>query len=364
MSAAAPAISSAMAKATSSGPCGRLESMSDIENVVIATPRRRSDPRADVATVEIGRELRTGSASADGQEVVVGTALMLIGANSRTVSVAVDAKMQAIKRTLPPGIQVDTVLNRTLLVDATIRTVTVNLAEGALLVVLILFLLLGNFRAALITALVIPFSMLLTATGMLQGRISANLMSLGALDFGLIVDGAVIIVENACVGSQSASGELGRTLHAGGAACYGHIRRQGNDQADRLWPGHHHPRLRAAAHVQRRRRQDVRADGAHRHHCAHGGIRSVADLRPGADRNHDHRSASRKGRTSSVRALKRIYAPALGVSVRSPIGVVAVAVVTFSVAASCTRCGLDRSSSRRSTRRTWLCTPSAFRARH
>ena len=155
---------------------GRLESMSDIENAVIASRDGVPIHVRDVATVEIGRELRSGSASADGQEVVVGTALMLIGANSRTVSVAVDAKMQAIKRTLPPDIQVDTVLNRTLLVDATVRTVTVNLAEGALLVVLVLFLLLGNFRAALITALVIPFSMLLTATGMLQGRISANLM--------------------------------------------------------------------------------------------------------------------------------------------------------------------------------------------
>ena len=173
---------------------GRLESMSDIDNAVIASRDGVPIHVRDVATVEIGRELRSGSASADGQEVVVGTALMLIGANSRTVSVAVDAKMQAIKRTLPPDIQVDTVLNRTLLVDATVRTVTVNLAEGALLVVLILFLLLGNFRAALITALVIPFSMLLTATGMLQGRISANLMSLGAIDFGLIVDGAVIII--------------------------------------------------------------------------------------------------------------------------------------------------------------------------
>ena len=127
---------------------------------------------------------------------MVGTALMLIGSNSRTVSAAVDARLDQVRRTLPPGIEIKTVLNRTQLVNATIETVATNLGEGALLVILVLFLLLGNFRAALITALVIPVAMLMTAAGMLQGRISANLMSLGALDFGLIVDGAVIITEN------------------------------------------------------------------------------------------------------------------------------------------------------------------------
>ena len=121
---------------------------------------------------------------------------MLIGANSRTVAAAVDAKIDDVRRTLPPDIALKTVLNRTELVDATIVTVTTNLAEGALLVIAVLFLLLGNFRAAVITALVIPVAMLMTAFGMWQGRISANLMSLGALDFGLLVDGAVIITEN------------------------------------------------------------------------------------------------------------------------------------------------------------------------
>jgi cobalt-zinc-cadmium resistance protein CzcA len=191
---------------------GRLESMEDIEQVVVATRNGIPVRVKDVATVAVGRELRTGSASQNGQEVVVGTALMLIGANSRTVSAAVDAKMQEIQRTLPPGVEARTVLNRTLLVDATIRTVSKNLAEGALLVILVLFLLLGNFRAALITALVIPFSMLLTATGMLQGRISANLMSLGALDFGLIVDGAVIIAENALRRLAERQHQLGAPL--------------------------------------------------------------------------------------------------------------------------------------------------------
>jgi len=166
----------------------------------------------DVAEVLVGRELRTGSASVSGQEAVVGTALMLIGANSRTVSSAVDAKIQEIARGLPPGIQLRTVMNRTDLVNATIKTVAKNLGEGALLVVVILFLMLGNLRAAVVTALVIPVTMLITATGMLEGEISANLMSLGALDFGLIVDGAVIIAENSLRHLAEKQHELGRRL--------------------------------------------------------------------------------------------------------------------------------------------------------
>jgi cobalt-zinc-cadmium resistance protein CzcA len=150
----------------------------------------------DVATVNVGKELRTGSASQNGQEVVVGTALMLIGENSRTVAQAVHEKLAEINRTLPPDIQAKPVLNRMKLVDATIQTVEKNLIEGALLVIVVLFILLGNIRAALISALAIPLSMLLTAIGMVSSHVSGNLMSLGAVDFGLIVDGAVIIVEN------------------------------------------------------------------------------------------------------------------------------------------------------------------------
>jgi cobalt-zinc-cadmium resistance protein CzcA len=176
---------------------GRLENLTDIGNVVVSTRGSVPVRVRDVAQVAIGGDIRTGSASANGHEVVVGTALMLIGSNSRTVAAAVDARIEQVRRTLPAGIEIQTVLNRTQLVDATVMTVATNLGEGALLVILVLFLLLGNFRAALITALVIPVAMLMTATGMLQGRISANLMSLGALDFGLIVDGAVIIAENA-----------------------------------------------------------------------------------------------------------------------------------------------------------------------
>ena len=191
---------------------GRLETMADIGNVVVATRGGVPIRIRDIAEIGIGRELRTGSASEDGREVVIGTALMLIGGNSRAVSAAVDAKMTEISRGLPPGVEAKTVLNRTVLVDATVKTVAKNLAEGALLVILVLFLMLGNFRAAVITALVIPIAMLMTMTGMVQARISANLMSLGALDFGLIVDGAVIITENSLRHLAERQHELGRKL--------------------------------------------------------------------------------------------------------------------------------------------------------
>jgi cobalt-zinc-cadmium resistance protein CzcA len=175
---------------------GRLETVDQIANVVLSTRGGIPLYVKDVATVALGKELRTGSASENGHEVVVGTAMMLKGENSRIVSNAVDMKLAEINKSLPEGVKAKTVLNRTKLVNATIHTVQKNLGEGALLVVVILFLLLGNIRAALITALVIPITMMLTATGMLKAGISANLMSMGALDFGLIVDGAVIITEN------------------------------------------------------------------------------------------------------------------------------------------------------------------------
>src|SRR5712672_2617550 len=191
---------------------GRVENAEDISQIVVATRAGVPVRVKDVAEVTIGKELRTGSASVNGREVVLGTALMLIGGNSRTVAAAADSKIKEMARTLPPGIYAHTVLNRTQLVDATIHTVATNLAEGALLVIVILFLLLGNLRAAVVTACVIPVTMLVTATGMLQGKISANLMSLGALDFGLIVDGAVIIVENSLRHLAERQREFGRTL--------------------------------------------------------------------------------------------------------------------------------------------------------
>lgn len=191
---------------------GRLATPEQISNAVITTRNGVAIRIRDVAEVRVGGEIRTGSASENGQEVVVGTALMLIGGNSRTVAAAVDAKMQEIRKSLPPGIEAQTVLDRTLLVDATVATVSKNLAEGALLVIVVLFLLLGNFRAALITASVIPLAMLLTMTGMVQAGISANLMSLGALDFGLIVDGAVIIAENTLRRIAEHQHDIGRKL--------------------------------------------------------------------------------------------------------------------------------------------------------
>ena len=175
---------------------GRIETPEQIGDIVIANRKGAPLYLRDIVTIAHGKELRTGSASENGHEVVVGTAMMLIGANSRTVSQAVDVKLTEINKALPEGIRAKTVMNRTTLVDRTIHTVQKNLAEGALLVIVILFLLLGNIRAALITALVIPISMLMTTIGMVRGNISGNLMSLGALDFGLIVDGAVIITEN------------------------------------------------------------------------------------------------------------------------------------------------------------------------
>jgi len=191
----------------------RLATIEDISSVVIGERKGIPIRIKQIGKVHIGKELRTGSASTGGEEAVVGTALMLIGENSRTVAAAVHEKLEEINRALPPGIIANPVLNRTKLVDATISTVSKNLFEAAVLVIVVLFVFLGNFRAALITALAIPLSMLMTVTGMVQTKISGNLMSLGAIDFGLIVDGAVIIMEN-CVSRISKKQEaVGRVLN-------------------------------------------------------------------------------------------------------------------------------------------------------
>lgn len=191
----------------------RFDAPTQIENVVVSTKKGLPIRIKDIAEVTIGKELRSGSATENGEEVVIGTAMMLIGANSRTVSQAVDLKLKDVNKTLPPDIEARTLLNRTKLVNSTIRTVFKNLGEGALLVIIVLFALLGYFRAAFITALVIPFSMLLTSIGMVQSHISGNLMSLGAIDFGLIVDGAVIITENCLRHLAQKQHELGRLLN-------------------------------------------------------------------------------------------------------------------------------------------------------
>lgn len=175
---------------------GLLQTITDIEQVVIANRGGVPVRVADVAEVAIGKELRTGAATRDGQETVLGTAMMLMGENSRSVAKAVGERLNTIRPSLPDGINLEMVYDRTALVDRAIKTVEKNLLEGALLVIVVLLLLLGNLRAALITAAIIPLSMLATISGMVRTGVSANLMSLGALDFGLIVDGAVIIVEN------------------------------------------------------------------------------------------------------------------------------------------------------------------------
>jgi heavy metal efflux system protein len=191
---------------------GQLTSLEDIRNVVI-TKRDDTPIRiADVAEVFYGKQLRTGAATQDGKETVLGTAFMLIGENSRVVARAVAERLQQVNLSLPEGIVAEAVYDRTTLVDKTLKTVQKNLFEGALLVIVVLFLLLGNIRAALITALVIPLSMLFAITGMVSNKVSGNLMSLGAIDFGLIVDGAVIVVENALRRLGLAQQRLGRLL--------------------------------------------------------------------------------------------------------------------------------------------------------
>ncbi len=192
---------------------GQLSTLDDIGNLVVV---KRDDAPVrikDVAVVSFGKELRTGAATYDGRETVLGTAFMLLGENSRTVSQAVADKLESVKSSLPQGIQLEALYNRTTLVEKTLKTVRNNLLEGALLVITVLFLLLGNIRAAMIAALVIPLSMLFSITGMAMNKVSGNLMSLGAIDFGLIVDGAVIVVENALRRLNLAGAEKGRALN-------------------------------------------------------------------------------------------------------------------------------------------------------
>ena len=191
---------------------GQVQGPEDIKEIVIATHDGVPIHVHDVAEVGLGQELRTGAATENGEEVVLGTAFMLMGANSRTVSQAVGEKLDEVNESLPEGVIAKTVYDRTVLVNKTIKTVYKNLGEGALLVIIVLFMFLGNIRAALITALIIPLSMLFTISGMVTNEVSANLMSLGALDFGIIVDGAVVIVENCIRRLGEEQHRLGRRL--------------------------------------------------------------------------------------------------------------------------------------------------------
>ena len=184
---------------------GQAEDIAVIADIPLRSDKGAALTIKDVADIENGQGLRTGAATQNGREVVMSTVFMLIGENSRTVAHAVGEKLKEINTTLPEGVVATAVYDRTTLVDKTLVTVRTNLLEGAILVIVVLFVLLGNFRAAFLTALVIPFAMLMTVTGMVQTRVSANLMSLGALDFGLLVDGAIIIVEN-CLRRLSQAG--------------------------------------------------------------------------------------------------------------------------------------------------------------
>ena len=191
---------------------GQVATLADIGNIIVSTRESVPIRIRDVAEVGIGKELRTGAATENGSEVVLGTVFMLIGENSRTVSQAVAKRLAEVNLTLPAGVVAQTVYDRTILVDKAINTVKKNLIEGALLVIAVLFLFLGNIRAAIITAMVIPLAMLFTFTGMVTNKVSANLMSLGALDFGIIIDGAVVIVENCVRRLAHAQTVAGRAL--------------------------------------------------------------------------------------------------------------------------------------------------------
>lgn len=191
---------------------GLIKSVEDIERIKVKSVDGVAVFVGDIAEIVVGKELRTGAGTHDGREVVIGTSMMLLGANSRTVSEDVHARMGEIQKTLPENVEVKTLYNRTYLVDATLHTIEKNLVEGAILVIVVLLLLLGNFRAALIVACAIPLSMLLAVTGMVENKVSANLLSLGAVDFGIIVDGAVVFVENIVRRASEEQEKKGRRL--------------------------------------------------------------------------------------------------------------------------------------------------------
>lgn len=191
---------------------GQISEVDELPQIVVAQRDGLPIHLSEVAEVVEGSELRTGAATENGREIVLGTVFMLVGENSRAVARRAAERLEQVDASLPEGVSATAVYDRTELVDRTIETVRTNLWEGALLVIAVLFLLLGNLRAALITAAVIPLTMLMTLTGMVQNRVSGNLMSLGALDFGLIVDGAVIIVENCLRRFGEAQQRLGRLM--------------------------------------------------------------------------------------------------------------------------------------------------------
>ena len=240
---------------------GQVTDLEDIRSITVKSVHSVPVFVRDVATVHFGKELRMGAATKNGEETVLGTVFMLMGENSREVAQRAASKLEEVNRTLPEGVVAKAVYDRTTLVEKTIRTVTKSLAEGAILVVVVLLLFLGNIRAAFITALVIPLSMLFTASGMVVNKLTANLMSLGAIDFGIIVDGAVVIVENCARQLTEMRQELGRPLSQKRThRCYlGGITR--SPKANALRRTDHHYRLSSHIDPDGSRREDVYSDG-------------------------------------------------------------------------------------------------------
>ena len=273
---------------------GQVANADEISDIVIGSRGGMPVRVRDVAEVSEGKDLRTGAATFNGKETVLGTAMLLIGENSRAVAQRVAAKLKEIEKSLPEGVIARTVYDRTRLVEATIETVEKNLVEGALLVIAVLFLVLGNIRAAIVTACVIPLSMLFTITGMVENRVSANLMSLGAIDFGIIVDGAVIIVENCLRLLADRQRRKGGRFRCGAPADHRRRIRRG-DQAEPVRHDDHRRRLSAGPDLDRGRRQDVHADGAD---GADGTSRRghlLDDVRAGRRRDLRHRQVLRAG---------------------------------------------------------------------
>ena len=264
---------------------GQAANEADLSQIILATRGGVPIRIGDVAEVVIGSELRTGAATENGKEIVLGTIFMRTGENPRLVSQAAADKLEQVSRALPEGVVAHALYDRTELVERTIATVETNLAEGALLVIVVLFLLLGNIRAALITAAVIPVAMLMTLTGMLATRTSANLMSLGALDFGLIVDGAVIIVENCLRRLGEAQHRTGRLLNRDERFELGVRRQRRGNPAQHLRDRHHHGRLSAHLRAGGDRRQDLPPDGNYGGAGADGGSVAVTHSRARAGRH-------------------------------------------------------------------------------
>ena len=288
---------------------GQVGSLDEIRAIRIATHDGTPIVVGDVAEVAIGKDLRTGAATMNGEEVVLGTVFMLMGENSRIVAGAAAAKLTEVNASLPEGLRLEAVYDRTTLVDKTIATVRTNLLEGALLVVAVLFALLGNLRAALVTTLVIPLSMLLTITGMVEARISGNLMSLGALDFGLIVDGAVIIVEN-CLRRLAMAQRGGAPLPLR-ATARGRTRRDDRGHSpEHVRHVHHLDRLPADLRVVGRRGKNVPSDGADGRAGPDRGAGAERDVRAGCRRGSGARQGRRARERRHARRAPRLRAAA------------------------------------------------------